>query len=480
MDKWPLYFKELMFYGNPESNVGLITLWTKTELFLKNIEKENYNIAGQLYSKNNGINILIRNLLANKKITALVIVGDDLNKSGETVRNLFYNGIDENRRIIGSENSKIDDDIPLDSIEELRKYVEVHFFVDKYKLNNTKELNKALSEINKNKKTNECYTEPEIYKKLEIEKKDKFYSEKSNFVIRENYIKDAWLKVLSDILRFGTLKNSEYEQKQLELIDVIIEIDKEDANNPKLADYFDFDKQELDEYIKTVTTPYEKEGLSYTYGKRLMNFYGIDQIKLMISKLKESSHSRRAISFCWDIREDSKNKNPPCLNLVQAIIQDDELFLIAYFRSNDMYGAWPKNAFALRALQQNIADELQLKAGKLITISASAHIYEDSIKRAEKIVKKNKNESSQRDPRGNLLIYIDREKAKIILDHLSPDGELIDEIEGETAEELAESIISGEKISQLSHAIYLGQELMKAEIALKKGIDYVQDREIKF
>ncbi|MEM4524601.1 MAG: DUF4346 domain-containing protein, partial [Archaeoglobaceae archaeon] len=35
-------------------------------------------------------------------------------------------------------------------------------------------------------------------------------------------------------------------------------------------------------------------------------------------------------------------------------------------------------------------------------------------------------------------------------------------------------------VSRLDHAAYLGRELMKAEIALRLGKNYIQDRELNF
>ena len=66
--EWPLYKKELIALGNKESSTALCTLWTEKERVLDKISPENYHVAGQCYSPNEGMNIIIRNILANKKI----------------------------------------------------------------------------------------------------------------------------------------------------------------------------------------------------------------------------------------------------------------------------------------------------------------------------------------------------------------------------------------------------------------------------
>lgn len=53
--------------------------------------------------------------------------------------------------------------------------------------------------------------------------------------------------------------------------------------------------------------------------------------------------------------------------------------------------------------------------------------------------------------------------------------QLAAEIEGKTAEEIYNTVCREKLVSSLSHAAYLGSELQKAEIAMKKKLNYVQD-----
>ena len=53
-------------------------------------------------------------------------------------------------------------------------------------------------------------------------------------------------------------------------------------------------------------------------------------------------------------------------------------------------------------------------------------------------------------------------------------------IEGKTAIEIYNTIVREKLISRLDHAADIGAELMKAEIAMKLGIDYVQDSPLEF
>ena len=80
------------------------------------------------------------------------------------------------------------------------------------------------------------------------------------------------------------------------------------------------------------------------------------------------------------------------------------------------------------------------------------------------------------DPGGYFLIKIDPETKTIRAGFCTfPDNKLRAEIIGKTALEVVNTIIREGMVSSLQHAADLGIELCKAEIALKKGIKYVQD-----
>ena len=81
------------------------------------------------------------------------------------------------------------------------------------------------------------------------------------------------------------------------------------------------------------------------------------------------------------------------------------------------------------------------------------------------------------DPRGCFKIMIDRKLGKIVAIHYpmyrrdTPDFVL----RGEDAQEIYDTIVKSNLVSDLSHSAYLGYELGKAEIALRTGKGYVQD-----
>jgi tetrahydromethanopterin S-methyltransferase subunit A len=79
------------------------------------------------------------------------------------------------------------------------------------------------------------------------------------------------------------------------------------------------------------------------------------------------------------------------------------------------------------------------------------------------------------DPSGYFVVYVDRARNVLQLEHYRNEGVLDVVVEGTTAAELY--IPASEKglISRLDHAAYLGRELARAEHALSSGEPYVQD-----
>jgi tetrahydromethanopterin S-methyltransferase subunit A len=79
------------------------------------------------------------------------------------------------------------------------------------------------------------------------------------------------------------------------------------------------------------------------------------------------------------------------------------------------------------------------------------------------------------DPAGYFVIFPDRARGLISLEHYANNGVLSTIIEGHAAVELYMMAIDRNLVSRLDHAAYLGRELARAEHALAAGQHYVQD-----
>ena len=90
------------------------------------------------------------------------------------------------------------------------------------------------------------------------------------------------------------------------------------------------------------------------------------------------------------------------------------------------------------------------------------------------------------DPKGYFLIGVDKKKKFIQVGYCkftklgnSPINDMVAVVKGKTAIEIVNTLIREKFISSVQHAADMGIELHKAEISLKHGFKYIQDKEIK-
>jgi len=79
------------------------------------------------------------------------------------------------------------------------------------------------------------------------------------------------------------------------------------------------------------------------------------------------------------------------------------------------------------------------------------------------------------DSAGYFVILPSRKNGTILVEHYSYENKLLRNIEGKTGRDIYFTIIDNKWVSELSHAAYLGKELARAELSLKKGFKFIQD-----
>ena len=87
------------------------------------------------------------------------------------------------------------------------------------------------------------------------------------------------------------------------------------------------------------------------------------------------------------------------------------------------------------------------------------------------------------DPKGYFLIHLDKKKKLIKVGYCvfnkKKNHELIAEVYGRNALEIINTLIREKFISSLQHAGDMGIELCKAELSLKYGFNYIQDKDLQ-
>lgn len=466
---WPIYYKERLWCGGKDGFVGLVTLWTPKEFFYEKIPKNLYQkvaAIGQLYSKR-GIEFIFKNIYANPKIRYLIVTGSDLSDSG----NYIYNFPKYAQEILpDTKKSYIDKFLKHISIIDMRG----------------KTVDEVFEKI-KNLKPKKPFTSPKIFKEKQIINST-YTSENSIFRVEADTIGQAWIQILKLVMKFGRIipRVHIYDGSEKVLLNLCSVIKSEDIKNPKIWDYFDFTKDNLRQYFQNFFNA-DRGDEPYTYGERMFSYEKIDgrvnQVDLMTQKLKSFNYNKGALITLWNPTIDNfrirKPWRTPCLTLIQGFVLERKLFLTAYFRSNDMYGAWPLNAFALRKLQYEIAQKIELGVGDLTVISSCAFIDSGDWHSANQKIDKFDSPICADDPRGSLIVEV--EKTDIILKHLSTSGEILavyrqNGLDPSAIQILRQIIIDQNLLSRFDHAIYIGSQIALAIEAIRRGIDFIQDK----
>jgi len=480
---WPIYFKDKLILGNPDSSIGIITLWTPVNNFTDKIDANLYSVAGQLYSKE-GINYIIRNILANPKIDTLIICGEERVGSGDALMKLIDLGVDNENKVLETQNCQIHQEIPKEAIDIFRQNVKYINLSGEYDPANISE------QIKKVETGNKLWTEPQVFPEAKIEFDGVMPTDQSVFKIRRKYAGEVWLEIIKKIMKFGTIRESFHGNNCKELFNIAAVITDENPDNFKMFDYFQVTKNDIKEYLPKFMTG-DKGTADYTYGERLWNFpiidgkdYKYNQVDdVIVDYLTRYPTDRAAYAVMFGI-QDHTAKSSPCMCLVQATNVEEKLDLTAYFRSHDIFGGWLLNVFGLRTLQKYIADKLKWPIGNLTVYSNCAHIYDNNWQLAQEIIKKHGDKlDCTSDPRGYLLITT--EGKKIVAKHISPNGKTLQEFRQDGTIEKAtialyNQIVKADIISLIPHALDIGAEIQKAEIAIKQGLDYTQDKPLQF
>lgn len=494
----PICKANQLIIGNGTTVV--VTGWTLKEAVAKYLEPHEYAAIGHLYSPTRGICFLIRNLLANPWVRRLVLINATKEDKNSGSINCFQDFLTQGFREGKTDNGKdcwlinskiagyIDKEIDGLLLEKLRRSLEWKIATN---LKEGVEIVKSFSQL----PTLAPWNEPREFPSSEVTPQilpAPLYGHR----IEGKTIAETWVKIVHRIKNTGKIKPNAYGGQWQELIDLtaIVTDEPPDFYFPE-PNYLPCDRDFIKEYIPQIVGCFDRrnptpQGDAYTYGQRLRSHFGADQIEQVINKLVKDINSARAVMSLWDVK-DSEIAHPPCLNHIWVRINEGKLSLTATFRSNDMFSAWVANAMGLRALQKHICDEivarsepkLKLTLAPLITISQSAHIYDDCWENADELIASQYHKICQSrdfsDPAGSYVISVGDNC--IMVEHMTPgSGEVINCYSGKNAKQIYQKIAQDCPYLEIEHALYLGTELQKAEISLSEGgtIEYEQDRKL--
>lgn len=489
---------------------AIITGWTPKEQIAKHLEPHQYAVIGQLYNPVRGISPLIRNLLANPHVDAVCLLSatkeDENAKAIDCLAHFFEYGfsghaIEDKWEIESEIEGYIDGDINGSSLECLLESIAWNYFTDKKEL--IDKVSKDELFFGDGDRDAEFYPEP---------KRDNNNLLPGHLIgqrVEANTIAEAWVKLLQRIRTNGVIRPTGYDGSWQELIDLVVVV-KNEPEDYYIPDFLPCDRESVDNYFPQMCQDKEyKEGVKYTYGQRIFSWFGKDQFQQVRDKLIKEIDSASGVICLWDSGSgsnkflsepfstiarygrshgdsDHDHGGSPCLNHIWFRVIESRLIVSALFRSNDMYNAWPYNAFGLRELQSNMLDSLncclenKLRLGELITISQSAHIYEDCYDGADAAISQQYKQTLKQErklyadsPCGNFIVTWEQDRRVVAVIQTDSKGRFTRIYVGPNAFLLTREIIDFNPSIMPDHAAYLGHEITKCAIEEK---DYIQDR----
>lgn len=517
LSKWPILYKDILKVKNPKHHLAICCLWTERQAIEGLLKDVEYNTIGNLYSAQ-GINAMLRNIFANPHIRVILIWGAEMSLSGHSLLMFSQKGIDADRKIIAAR-GEIEAELPDEALEEFRKMVAVMDmrgrsgadFVAK-----AKELSEKSIEPFAKRSRTFLQSEPKV---------QLLPSEQTGFRVNAPKVAQTWLKLLNEIAKYGRPKHTRYSKDNSlkEILNLTAVVTDENPDDIYFPEYLPFARVELEAYYAEIMTSRQIPGVAYNYGKRLRVDLGVDQIEEMKKLLTNRPDSKKMVAITIDPKRDWAEVNKgdtPCLTQVLGSVQDNKFFFTCHFRSQDMVHGWPRNTFALRKLQKDIADSAGIPMGPLTMITHSAHMYADDFMLVDNLLMQHYEKELgftpqvhlEFDPRGNVVVEIiktseaqvfpqwaqryGREGVPIAVarvvkqlgEKVGPDGHLIRAtifepnggpaikiIEGRTAQEVAWQITDWNYIQIPGHLMYIGMELQAAEEAIRYGRTYTQD-----
>lgn len=128
--------------------------------------------------------------------------------------------------------------------------------------------------------------------------------------------------------------------------------------------------------------------VSSAYGYRWRHHFDVDQLEVVLDKLKKDKSSRHGVIMMWDPNMDLTvpQKNVPCPYTFTLNIIRGRLHLHLTIRSNDMVLGFPTDVAGFAFLQHILAQHLEVRPGLLTVSISNCHIYENQVEAALEMI----------------------------------------------------------------------------------------------
>ena len=109
----------------------------------------------------------------------------------------------------------------------------------------------------------------------------------------------------------------------------------------------------------------------------------VDQIKQILTQLRESPDSRRIILSAWNVADIQNMALPPCHCLFQFYVAEGKLSCQLYQRSCDIFLGVPFNIASYALLTHMLAQQAELDVGDFVWTGGDCHLYSNHLEQAD-------------------------------------------------------------------------------------------------
>ncbi|MEY2717269.1 MAG: hypothetical protein RL539_301 [Pseudomonadota bacterium] len=114
----------------------------------------------------------------------------------------------------------------------------------------------------------------------------------------------------------------------------------------------------------------------------------IDQLKELMTRLRNDPDSRRLIVSAWNVGDLPKMALAPCHAMFQFYVADGKLSCQLYQRSADIFLGVPFNIASYALLTHMVAQQVDLQPGDFIWTGGDCHLYLNHLEQAREQLKR--------------------------------------------------------------------------------------------
>jgi thymidylate synthase len=203
-------------------------------------------------------------------------------------------------------------------------------------------------------------------------------------LVQERGLGLGWLEVSRRILELGA--DATYDgaaTKELALVTLVV--DEPDPSDELIASLADPDRLEWMKRNFTEPADVPELGHARSYGKRLRDYEGRDQVAWAIERLRADPETRSATITTFQPLADTSYI--PCVSLLDFWRARNALELVVYAHSLDFGKKAYGNLVELARLQHEVADAVEWPVGRLVIHAKSAHVYEPELETMRRLTR---------------------------------------------------------------------------------------------